>query len=96
LIIAILIGGILRIFFGRLVGAGVAGSLAFVAGWMLLGTLIAALFIALLAFFFTLSRGTGGGRSTGGGFGGGGGGGGGGGFSGGGGGFGGGGASGRW
>ena len=93
LIIAILIGSILRIFFGRLVGAGVAGSLAFVAGWMLLGTLIAALFAALLAFFFTLLRGTGGGRSTGGGFGGGGGGGG---FSGGGGSFGGGGASGRW
>lgn len=94
LIIAILIGGILRIFFGRLIGASVAGTLAFVAGWMLLGTLIAALFAALLAFFFTLLRGTGGGRSTGGGFGGGGGGGGG--FSGGGGGFGGGGASGRW
>ncbi len=94
LIIAILIGSILRIFFGRLVGAGVAGSLAFVAGWMLLGTLIAALFAALLAFFFTLLRGTGGGRSTGGG--GGFGGGGGGGFGGGGGSFGGGGASGRW
>lgn len=91
LIIAILIGSILRIFFGRLVGAGVAGSLAFVAGWLLLGTLIAALFSALLAFVFTLMRGTGGGRSTGGGFGGGGGG-----FGGGGGGFGGGGASGRW
>ncbi len=91
LIIAILIGGILRIFFGRLVGAGVAGSLAFVAGWLLMGTLIAALFSALLAFFFTLLQGTGVGRSTGGGFGGGGGG-----FGGGGGGFGGGGASGRW
>jgi uncharacterized protein len=95
LIIAILIGGILQIFFGRLIGAGVAGSLAFVAGWMLMGTLIAALFAALLAFVFTLLRGSGGGRSTGGG-GGFGGGGGGGGFSGGGGGFGGGGASGRW
>ena len=95
LIITILIGSFLRIFFGRLIGAGVAGSLAFVAGWMLMGTLIAALFAALLAFVFTLLRGSGGGRSTGGG-GGFGGGGGGGGFSGGGGGFGGGGASGRW
>jgi len=96
LIIAILVGSILRIFFGRLIGAGVAGTLAFIAGWLLLGTFVAALFAALLAFVFTLVRGTGGGRSTGGGFGGGGGGGGGGGFSGGGGGFGGGGASGRW
>ena len=93
LVISVLIGGILRIFFGRLVGAGVAGSLAFIAGWLLMGTLIAALFSALLAFVFTLVQGTGVGRSTGGG---GGFGSGGGGFGGGGGGFGGGGASGRW
>lgn len=96
LILAVILGSILRVFFGRLVGAGVAGTLAFVAGWWVLGTLFAALVAAVLAFVFTLIRGAGGGRSTGGGFGGGGGGFGGGGFGGGGGGFGGGGASGRW
>ena len=94
LIMAILLGSILRIFFGRLIGASVAGTLAFGAAWLVLGTLLAAIVSAVLAFVFTLMRG-GGGRSTGG-FGGGSFGGGGGGFGGGGGGFGGGGASGRW
>jgi len=96
LILAVVLGSVLRVFFGRLVGAGVAGTLAFVAGWLVLGGFIAALVVALLAFVFTLLRGAGGGRSAGGGFGGGGFGGGGGGFGGGGGGFSGGGASGRW
>jgi uncharacterized protein len=90
-------GGILRMLFGRLAGAGVAGGVAFLGAWLLLGGVLMALFVALLAFVFTLA---GGGRSVRGfgGFGGGGGGGwgGGGGFGGGGGGFGGGGASGRW
>lgn len=94
LILAVLLGSVLRVFFGRLVGAGVAGTLAFIAGWLVLGSFIAAVIAAILAFVFTLLRGAGGGRSTGGGFGGGGFGGGG--FGGGGGGFGGGGASGRW
>lgn len=95
LIISIMLGSILGVFFGRLIGAGVAGSLAFIAGWLVMGTFLAALVAALLAAVFTLMRGAGGGRSSGGG-GWGGGGFGGGGFGGGGGGFGGGGASGRW
>lgn len=94
LIVAVVLGSILSVFFGRLVGAGVAGTLAFFAGWWVLGTLFAASVAAVLAFVLTLIRGAGGGRSTGGGFGGGGFGGGG--FGGGGGGFSGGGASGRW
>ncbi len=92
LLLVVFVGGILRLVFGRLVGAGVAGTLAFVAGWVLLGTFIAAVVAALIAFVFTLFGGSGLGRSAGGrggGFGGGG-------FGGGGGGFGGGGASGRW
>jgi uncharacterized protein len=95
LILAVILGGVLRLFFGRLVGAGLAGTLAFIAGWLVLGSFIAGLVAAVLAFVFTLLRGAGGGISSGGGFGGGGFGGGGG-FSGGGGGFSGGGASGRW
>jgi uncharacterized protein len=94
LIMAVVLGGVLRMFFGRLVGAGLAGTLAFVAGWLVLGSFVAGLVAAVLAFMFTLLRGAGGGISSGGGFGGGFGGGGG--FSGGGGGFSGGGASGRW
>ena len=93
LIGAVFLGGGLRLLFGRLLGASVAGTLAFIAGWWLLGGVIAGLILALIAFVMTLLGGSGGGRSTGGGFGGGGGGGG---FSGGGGGFSGGGASGRW
>jgi uncharacterized protein len=93
-------GGILRMLFGRLAGAGVAGGVAFLGAWLLLGGVLMALFVALLAFVFTLAGGGRGARGFGGfgGFGGGGGGGwgGGGGFGGGGGGFGGGGASGRW
>lgn len=90
------IGGLLRTLLGRLPGASVAGGVAFFGAWLLLGSLIAALVIALIAFFITLA-----GVSRGGGYVGGRGGGGmgrwgGGGFSGGGGGFGGGGASGRW
>jgi len=91
LILAIVLGGVLQIFFGRLVGASVAGGVAFFVGWMVLGGFFAALITAILAFVFTLVRGAGGGRSTGGSSSGGGGG-----FGGGGGGFGGGGASGRW
>lgn len=87
------LGSVLRLVLGRLAGASVAGVVAFLGGWLLLGGLLAALVVALLAFGFVLVGGRVGGR----GFGGGGGGGlGGGGFGGGGGGFGGGGASGRW
>lgn len=87
-------GSFLRALFGRLLGGAVAGGVAFLGGWLLLGSASIALLIALVVFFLTLSgvAGAGGLRGMGGrgGFGGGGG------FSGGGGGFGGGGASGRW
>jgi uncharacterized protein len=86
-------GGILRALFGRLAGASVAAGVAFLGAWMLLGSLLYGLGIALAAFLFTLVGGRGVGVFGGGGFSGGGGGGG---FGGGGGGFGGGGASGKW
>ncbi len=79
------VGGLLRALLGVLVGAAVAGVVAFIGSWMLLGSLVAALFAGVIAFVLTLfgvSNLVGGG--------------GGGGFGGGGGGFGGGGASGRW
>lgn len=89
-------GGILRAILGRLAGASVAGSVAFVGGWLLLGSFLVGAAVALVVFLLVLAGGhaglgrRGGSRSSsGGGFGGGG-------FSGGGGGFGGGGASGRW
>lgn len=85
-------GGLLRALFGRLLGGALAGGVAFLGGWLLLGSVSVALVIALVVFFLTLSgvagahglRGYGGRGGSGGG------------FSGGGGGFGGGGASGRW
>lgn len=87
-------GGILRAIFGPLLGAAVAGAIAFVGAWLMTGFLVMALIIAAVVFVLTLvgifGGGRGGGfRSGGGGFSSGG-------FSGGGGGFGGGGASGRW
>jgi len=87
-------GGLLRALFGRLVGGSLAAGVAFFGAWMLLGSVLFALGIALLAFIFTLAGGRRSGGLGGGGFGGSLGGGGG--FGGGGGGFGGGGASGRW
>jgi uncharacterized protein len=90
-----ILGGVLRMIFGRLVGAGVAATVSFLGAWLLLGSLLLAVIVAVVAFVFVLASGASvGGRR--GGFGGGGFGGGGGGFGGGGGGFGGGGASGRW
>ncbi|MFN3398206.1 MAG: TPM domain-containing protein [Sulfurimicrobium sp.] len=88
------VGSWLRAFLGRFPGALVAGGVSFLGAWLLLGSFVAALVIALIVSLITLAGGSrsgpfiGGGGS--GGFGGGGG------FSGGGGGFGGGGASGRW
>ena len=101
-ILVIIGGGILRAIFGRFLGSGIIGTVAAVAGWAILGSLIAALVVGFIAFIFAMLAGAsyGGGRSGwsgGGGFGGGGfSGGGGGGFSGGGGSSGGGGASGSW
>src|SRR5438132_1945938 len=99
-------GGILRAIFGRFFGSGIIGTVAAVAGWAILGSLIAAVLVGFVSFLFAVlgGAGWGGGRGGwssgdfgGGGFSGGGfSGGGGGGFSGGGGSSGGGGASGSW
>lgn len=94
---AFVLSGMLRFFLGRLTAAAIVGTVAFFGAWWLLGSLIAALFVAAVAFIITLSGSTRGLLGTGrGGLGGWGGGGFGGGYRGGGGGFGGGGASGRW
>jgi len=102
----IVVGGVLRAVFGRLVGATLASGLVGVGAWLLTGTLVVGVIGGVLAFIFVLAMGAGGsgrgGPWLGGGMGGGMGGGGfgrggnGGGWSGGGGGFGGGGASGGW
>ncbi|NTV94105.1 MAG: YgcG family protein [Thiobacillus sp.] len=85
-------GGILRAIFGPLLGATLAGGVAFVGAWLLAGTFLVGLVVAVVVFFLTLVGVSGGGGGGRGGFGSGRGGG----FSGGGGSFGGGGASGRW
>lgn len=93
------VGGVLRAVLGRGAGAGVGGAIAFFGAWLLAGSLLMAVIIAVITFIFTLAgggRGGLGGMGGMGGFGGGGFGGGGSGFSGGGGGFGGGGSSGSW
>ena len=105
LILAMVVGGILRRMLGRVFGSLAAGGVVGGLAWLLVGALGIAVIAGVLAFIFTLIGGVGGRRAYyggfpggfgGGGFGRGGGFGGGGGFSGGGGGFGGGGASGRW
>jgi uncharacterized protein len=95
LILALVVGGVLRSLFGRVPGAMITGGVISLLAWFFVGVVFIALIAGVIAFFFTLLSG---GRGMGGGFGGGrsGGGFGGGGFSGGGGSFGGGGASGRW
>ena len=106
-LLVFVVGGIVRAMFGRHVGSGIIGGLAGVAGWFMIGSLIAAVVVALIAWLLSLMGGMAGlpGRGgwtsggSGGSWGGGGGGwsgGGGGSWSGGGGDFGGGGASGNW
>ena len=97
----VIVGSVLRVILGRVLGATVLGGLAGVGGWMFSGTLLLGVVAGVVAFFFALALGSGGGGRGGpwvggGGMGGFGRGGGGGGWSGGGGGFGGGGASGSW
>jgi len=92
LLLALVVGGVLRTVLGRIPGALVTGGAVSVIAWFLVGAVSVAVIAGLIALFFTLLGGGMGGRGVGGhhgGFGGGG-------FSGGGGGFGGGGASGRW
>ncbi|HOY00526.1 MAG TPA: TPM domain-containing protein [Zoogloea sp.] len=105
IIATIVVGGVLRAIFGRLLGAGLASGIVGFGAWTLTGMMAIGIAGGLLAFVFVLAmgsgggtRGVGGGPWMGGGMGGGGfgRGGGGGGWSGGGGGFGGGGASGDW
>ena len=97
------VGGMIRAMFGKTLGSGVIGLIGGVAGWLVVGSVIAAVVVGVIATFLSLMGGMGGlGRGRGGwysgGWGGSGGwrGGGGGSWGGGGGGFGGGGASGRW
>ena len=101
-IVVFVVAGVARAIFGRLMGAGLTAGIGGFVFWLIAGTLLGAVAVAVIAFLVVLigggqsglgRRGYGGGLG-GGGFGGGGYGGGG--FSGGGGGFGGGGASGRW
>ena len=103
LILAMVVGGLLRRMLGRTVGSVAAGGAVGAVAWLLVGAVSIAVLAGILAFIFTLVGGGagrgirggfpggfgGGGLGRGGGFGGGG-------FRGGGGGFGGGGASGRW
>ena len=94
-LVTLVIGELTRAVVGRLPGAVVTGGLVFMLAWFLIGGLLLAATVGVVASLFTLfggalGRGLGGG-GLGGGFGGRGGG-----FSGGGGSFGGGGASGRW
>jgi uncharacterized protein len=106
LIAVVVLGGILKMIFGRLVGAGLIGAMVGVAGWLIVSSLAIGVVAGVIAFIVSLanagrgsgwSSGGGGWSSGGGGFGGGGfGGGGGGGFGGGGGGTAGGGAGGSW
>ena len=101
LILVLFLGGILRAIFGRMVGAGVVGTVVGLAAWLIVSSLVVGSIAGIIAFVLTLAGGgrswsSGGGGWGGGGFGGGGFGGGGGGFSGGGGGTAGGGAGGRW
>lgn len=93
IMLALVIGGVLRALFGRFLGAAATGGAVALVAWLLVGALSVALLAGLVAFLFTLFGGGRGFGSLGGGLGGGSGGGG---FSGGGGSFGGGGASGRW
>ena len=104
-ILIFVVGGMIRALFGRTLGSGLIGAVGGVAGWLMLGSLAAAVVVGLIAAVLSLMGGMGGigglgtrGRGSGysGGWGGGGMRGGSGGWSGGGGGFGGGGASGRW
>jgi uncharacterized protein len=97
LVLALLIGGVLRAVFGRLPGAMLAGSIVGLLAWFFAGAPIVGALAGVLAFAFTLFGVGGHGGHYRGGYGGWRAGGlGGGGFSGGGGGFGGGGSSGRW
>lgn len=105
-LLVFVVGGIVRAVFGRFLGSGIIGGLAGAAAWLMIGSLVAAIGIAIVAWLLSLIGGMGGSRLSRrggwysgplGGWGGGGWSGrGGGGWSGGGGGFGGGGASGRW
>ena len=99
ILVALILGGILRSMFGRLLGALATGGIIGVIVWFFVSVFGIAILAALAAFVFALINGNGGNGGGGRGWGGGGFGGGGfggGGFSGGGGDFGGGGASGRW
>ena len=50
-------GGILRAMFGRLLGAGLAGGLAGLAGWLLMGSLVLGIVFAAIGFIAILAGG---------------------------------------
>jgi len=95
-IVAIMIGQVLRALFGRLLAGGIVGVGLGLVAWSISGIWILGVLLAVLGFLFTVTGTAGGGWRSGGGGGFSSGSSGGGGFSGGGGSFGGGGASGRW
>src|SRR6266850_4877456 len=66
LLLVVIGGGILRAIFGRFLGSGIIGTVAAVAGWAILGSLLAALVIGLIAFIFGLLGGAGWGGGRGG------------------------------
>ena len=100
-ILVFVVGGMIRAALGRFAGSGVIGAIGGIAAWLLVGSLVGAIVVGIIAAVLSLMGGMsglgssrrGGGWSSGGGWGGGSGGGS---WGGGGGGFGGGGASGRW
>lgn len=96
LVAALVFGGLLRMWLGRLAAGALVGGGLGAAAWLISGSVLFALLVAVVMFFLSAFGGGRSGWPGGGGFGGGFGGGRGGGFGGGGGGFGGGGASGRW
>ncbi|HKX38199.1 MAG TPA: YgcG family protein, partial [Burkholderiales bacterium] len=57
LFFVIFLGGFLRLLFGRFFGGVVAGGVAGVAGWLLMGSLIVAIMFAVFAFFVILASG---------------------------------------
>jgi uncharacterized protein len=67
-VLVFVVGGILRAIFGRFIGAGVVGGAIGFMAWSMSGTLIFALFAAVVAFIIALFGNNSGGGSWGGGY----------------------------
>lgn len=59
--IVLIAGAILRSIFGRVLGSGLVGGVAGFAAWALLGSIVLAMGIGIVAFFFAVLGGMGGG-----------------------------------